>query len=368
MNSSDCSLTIELLPEFGWSIHGQPIYGPGSVFQGFVKLNMHTRLPVERVRLAFYATEAIPSLEFALNVSRFSKKTLFSIQNTLWDSKEVDHLDPDVDYSFPFTIQMPMIQFPPSIDHRKYQSVFQLIAIVDTPTLDTPTIKSVMPVTCMPFVETSLLKMPLKMHAQKGDLSGYVRMGAQEFVPGDHIPISLHVESSKKKRSSSVGGMEYVTVRLELVQTMSFIEGSNDIPDQTKTVASTTSNLLLVKGVSDADFEIKIPVDITPTFDYGKLVNVSYKLQVSVDQKGPLGGIWSLSVNWEDIHITIGTLGYGIRTSNELKLYTEFEAETPTTMITATPTPKFMKNIEYEDALPLYEDSKLPTYEHATIL
>lgn len=27
-------LAIELLPEFGWSIQGQPAFGPGSVFQG----------------------------------------------------------------------------------------------------------------------------------------------------------------------------------------------------------------------------------------------------------------------------------------------------------------------------------------------
>jgi hypothetical protein len=31
-----CSVSIELLPEFGWSINGQPVYGPGSVFQGIV--------------------------------------------------------------------------------------------------------------------------------------------------------------------------------------------------------------------------------------------------------------------------------------------------------------------------------------------
>lgn len=27
-------LEINLLPEFGWSILNQPVYGPGSVFQG----------------------------------------------------------------------------------------------------------------------------------------------------------------------------------------------------------------------------------------------------------------------------------------------------------------------------------------------
>lgn len=28
------SLEINLLPEYGWSIRDQPVYGPGSVFQG----------------------------------------------------------------------------------------------------------------------------------------------------------------------------------------------------------------------------------------------------------------------------------------------------------------------------------------------
>lgn len=361
MASSDCSLTIELLPEFGWSIKGEHVYGPGSVFQGQVKFNMAVNLPVERVRLAFYATEAIPAPEYTVSISRSSKKTLFSIQNTLWDSKVLEPLELNMDYSFPFTIQMPMVQFPPSINQSKYQCLFQLIAIVDTPTLEQSMIKKIVPVQCMPFVETSLLKMPMEMNAQKGDLSGRIRMGAQEFVPGDYIPISLHVESSKKKKRSSAGGMDYVTVRLELVQTMAFLTKPNEIPDQTKIVASSTSNLLLVSGACDADFEIKIPSDIPPTYDYGKLVKISYKLQVSVDQKGPLGGIWSLSVQWHEIEIIIGTLGYGIRTSNELKLYTEFEEDNHST------TPKFMKSIEYEDALPLYEASKLPTYEHAIL-
>jgi hypothetical protein len=36
-SDKSCSLSIEILPEFGWSIKGQPVYGPGSVFQGKIK-------------------------------------------------------------------------------------------------------------------------------------------------------------------------------------------------------------------------------------------------------------------------------------------------------------------------------------------
>lgn len=329
-------------------------------------MNLNTTpLPIERIRLAFYATETIPPIECAPGILRSDKKILFSIQNILWDSKGQSlELNQKSDYTFPFTIQMPMVQFPPSIDHGRYRCIFQLIAILDTPKFNTPVIKTVVPVICMPFVETSLLKVPMVMNAQKGGLSARARMGAQEFVPGDIIPISLHVDSigGSKKKSNS---LQYVTVQFKLVQVLSLLEFS-DIADQMKTIATTNSKLLLItandKCGCDGDFTIKIPSDISPSYDYGKLVKISYKLQVSVDQKGPLGGIWSYSVGMEDIKITIGTLGYGIRTSNELKLYSDFEDST-TDKPSDIPLPKFMKNIEYEDALPLYDSSRLPDYE-----
>lgn len=31
------TIHLTLLPEFGWSINGQHVYGPGSVFQGKIK-------------------------------------------------------------------------------------------------------------------------------------------------------------------------------------------------------------------------------------------------------------------------------------------------------------------------------------------
>lgn len=34
--TTSCTFSIELLPEFGWSVKGIPVYGPGSVFQGML--------------------------------------------------------------------------------------------------------------------------------------------------------------------------------------------------------------------------------------------------------------------------------------------------------------------------------------------
>jgi transcriptional regulator of met regulon len=330
-----------------------------------VKLNINCELPVERVRLAFYAVETIPPFDIAPGVLRTAKNTLFSIQQTLWDSKQQSlKLDQKSDYTFPFTIQMPMVQFPPSVDHATYRCSFQLIALLDTPSLGIPIIKTDIPVICMPFVETSLLKTPTVLSSKKGDLSARVKMGSQQFVPGDIIPFSLHVvKSSNSKKSSN---LQYITVNIKLVQILKVL-AFDDIHDQITPVATATQKILLLKSFDgsycDADLTLKLPADITPSYDYGKLVQISYKLEVHVEQKGPMCGIWNYSVGIDDIDITIGTLGYGIRTSNELKLYSEFAdsaSDKPSTM----PLPKFMKAIEYEDALPLYDSSKLPAYDH----
>jgi hypothetical protein len=150
-------------------------------------------------------------------------------------------------------------------------------------------------------------------------------------------------------------------VSLKLTQILKIV-AFDDMQDQVQTVATTAHKLILVDGTyCDADLTLKVPTDITPSYDYGQLVNASYKLDVCVEQKGPMGGIWNHYVEFDKIDITIGTLGYGIRTSNDLELYTDY-TENPTVM----PLPKFMKAIEYEDSLPVYDPVKLPEYENTT--
>jgi hypothetical protein len=331
--------------------------------QGFVKFNP-SNTPVERIRLIFYAVETIPPFDIAPGIMRTARNVLFSIQKCLWESNNGTlKLDENDDYSFPFTIQMPMVQLPPAIDHAFYRCSFQLIAQVDTTTEPIRAEKSVV---CMPFVETRLLKSPVQWQAQKGHLSVRVNMIAQEFVPNEYIPIRLHLECNNKKSNSK--SFQFLTVHLKLIQTLHVIE-FDDIGDQVKTIASVSQKLPLISssnssGTScDADLTLKLPADISPTYDYGKLVRISYAFRISAEQKGPMGGIWNYTVATDDIPITIGTLGYGIRSSNEIQLYSMFEQGTsnkPNSM----PLPQFMKAIEYEDALPLYDSTKLPDYEH----
>lgn len=330
------------------------------LYKGSVNLNLDTPMPIEKIRLVFYAIEIIPSFEVSPGVIRSAKNMIFSTQTVLWQSNQNLQLSQKPNHLFPFTIQMPMIQFPPSVDHASYKCNFLLVALLDTPTLDIPVIKKEVPVLCMPFVETSLLKIPTVLNTQKKSLSAKVQMTAQEFVFGDNISLNLHVERKNNSEKKSKNSLQFVTAHLKLIQTLS-IRDLDDIPDQIKCVASVSSNLLLIKSLDgsgmycDGDLTLKIPYDISPSYDYGKLANISYQLQITVEQKGPLGNIWKQCVSLDSVHITIGTLGYGIRSPNEIKLYSDLD--TPIS-------PLFMKAVEYEDALPLYDSCKLPSYEN----
>ncbi|CAO3666997.1 unnamed protein product [Rhizopus stolonifer] len=358
------SVSIELLPEFGWSINNQPVYGPGSVFQGFIKLKLSQPIPVESVRIAFYATEAIPPFDINFGSMRVAKHILFSTQTTLWESSKDKVLELD-DYdtaTFPFTIQMPMVQFPPSLNSKHYESKFQLIAIVNSAS---ETIKHTKPVICMPYVETSLLKTPIILSVHKpSSLSAQLKMTATEFVPGDIIPVSLHVGCPNASKKS-----QYVTVQLKLIQKIA-VKIFPNIPESETTVASVKHKLLLIPNATssycDGDFTLKLPASLSPTCDYGNLAETSYRLQVKVEQRGPLGGIWNYVTSLDDIPITIGTLGYGIRASDDFVKYSRFTLSKDNRLVDI-PYPKFMKSIEYEDALPLYDSSRLPDYDHVTL-
>ncbi|CAO3694313.1 hypothetical protein G6F70_007330 [Rhizopus microsporus] len=360
-NQQDCSLSIELLPEFGWSIKDTPAYGPGSVFQGHVKLQLVKDIPIESIRLVFYAIERVPPYDIHFGAVRTIKNTLFSIQYTLWDHNKdrVLNLEEDRSTDFPFTIQMPMVQFPPTFNHILYQCNFQLMAIVNT---SSGMIKHEQPVICMPFVETRLLKTPLMLSAGKSNLTAQLKMTATDFVPGDLIPLTLHVGSLSPNKKT-----QYVTVQLKLIQSVN-VKVFDDMPCTDNIIASASHKLLLIPTPSgsfcDGELTLQLPPDLTPSCEYGKIANVTYRLQVSVEQKGPMGGIWSYFANFEDIPVIVGTLGYGIRVSDEFTTYDQYQLNGEGRLVDI-PVPKFMKSIEYEDALPLYDSTRLPDYDAA---
>jgi hypothetical protein len=113
---------------------------------------------------------------------------------------------------------------------------------------------------------------------------------------------------------------------------------------------------------STFDISLPIPVETTPSFSYSPIFSIGYQLQISIKQKK----IWSALLELPDIPITIGTLGYGIRSSQELKVYSAFKSvfDQGQDNTDTLPVPRYLQVVEYEDCLPPYEDQRLPLYEH----
>ncbi|OBZ86325.1 hypothetical protein A0J61_05626 [Choanephora cucurbitarum] len=108
-------MEIQLLPEFGWLVDNVPVYGPGSVFQGFIRsqFSKNQLSKSDRLRIVFHATETIYQSGFRDPVY---KNQLFGSQKILWKRQEESEQSPfkqDSETSIPFMIQLPMVQFPP---------------------------------------------------------------------------------------------------------------------------------------------------------------------------------------------------------------------------------------------------------------
>jgi hypothetical protein len=382
------SISIELLPEFGFTVQDEPVYGPGSVFQGkrkkkkrrysSKKLNIkgnigivHLKMkesPVaaDRIVLTFrgaeHATAVHDGIKFLVPLI---KNPFFGMQQTLWQRTRDDCLLTESHYQFPFTIQMPMIQFPPSMEHALYQCKFDLSAKLIRTTFTLPTVLTQRSISYMPFIETSLLKQPVIEEGHDTGLYATAQLHSLAYVPGDSIPITIVTSrrsNDKKKRQDQPA--EVNSILLELCETVALVQ--NRAVSVTRVVASHLYKpntkgykYSLVKTLNGSGAEhqvsLPLPVDLTPSINYSKIVKVAYTLRIRIKSNQStflIGAILNSVVNME-LPLKIGTLGYGIRASQDLQVY----------YVDTESSPRFLRSLEYEESLPLYESSKLPSYQ-----
>lgn len=134
-------------------------------------------------------------------------------------------------------------------------------------------------------------------------------------------------------------------------------------------------NVSLVSEVNDMITPISVSLetasDILPSFSYSPVFSIKYQLQITMKRKGKL---WSSNLDLMEMPINIGTLGYGIRSSEEIKIYSSFKSifdsqqeqhqgESSSLLDPVLPVPKFLEVIEYEESLPVYSNDRLPPYD-----
>jgi hypothetical protein len=295
------------------------------------------------------------------------KNPFFGMQQTLWQRTRDDCLLTESHYQFPFTIQMPMIQFPPSMEHALYQCKFDLSAKLIRTTFTLPTVLTQRSISYMPFIETSLLKQPVVEEGHNTGLYATAQLHSLAYVPGDSIPITIVTSRRSNDNKRKDQPAEVHSILLELCETVGLVQSR--AVSVTRVVAShlykpntkgCRYSLVKIRNGGGAEYRVALPlpVDLTPSINYSKIVKVFYTLRIRIKSHQPtflIGSIMNSVVNME-LPIKIGTLGYGIRASQDLQVY----------YVDTENSPRFLRSLEYEESLPLYESGKLPSYQEKT--
>ena len=336
----------------------------------------------DRLRIIFHASESLLTTPTLDAYSEHQHEQFFGSQRVLWVNKD-DSIPLEDGEEYTFIIQLPMVQFPPSIEIDDfYRCRFRLSTYLEgscssynNEQQERPMIaESTLPINYMPHIESRVSK-ELRDQEQRYTLEKTlndkkqqqqqkrfkVQLNALEYIAGDTIAPLVYQPPSHR-------------ICMELFQEFNIRpqQQQNNSKASKKHIRSITS--------TEGSPLLELPNDLIPSFSFGRMVSVNYKLRISFHNK-EMSGISNLilsplkssssTIILPDIPIQIGTLAYGIKPSDELQAYTVFRSmfdkkqkqQQPTTPMEALPVPKYISSIESTDTLPLYEDYELPSYQ-----
>lgn len=380
----------------------------------------------EKLSLIFQGTESMLTYEIGLGAIRSNTVQFFKINSTLWEKTDASEaLRPLETYKFMFTIQMPMIQFPPSMSHDFYKCSFKLSAH-----LYPSSGHSKLPVTAqtfikyIPLIETRVSKIPIHLNdlrkkknkkVKKDVVITSVELSSTEYVIGDTIQATVHIERDLHDRPISgtntaplIPAITHaLSITMDLYQISTITVDDEPIIER---LVETQTYILKENSTSKIGHypvTLKLNKLLPPSFEYGRIVSVSYKLKLKVQVKKTsppppsdkvaftgnpemsihsndatilfdnkdclnysvgkrkglkkyLGLPWSSVASVFETPIVIGTLGRGIRTYDELRNYSTSLMNSRSNNLTYLPS--FIQVVENEDILPEYEAARLPSY------
>ncbi|EIE87195.1 hypothetical protein RO3G_11906 [Rhizopus delemar RA 99-880] len=161
----------------------------------------------------------------------------------------------------------------------------------------------------------------------QSDISATVKLSAVEYIAGDTIQATVYVTEGQKKKSKRSLTLNDLSISMRVYQISKFNLDEKPILSQ----LMATNTYILKNNKLDNDenkmtqvhqVSLELDEELAPSMEYSQIMSLSYKLVIS-------------------IHKTIYN-----KTDNPV------------------PHPKFLQTIEYEDALPLYDSSRLPLYDN----
>ncbi|CAO3628816.1 unnamed protein product [Cunninghamella echinulata] len=398
---------IEILPQY-LSKEGLVCY-PMSVFEGFIVLKLSEPIPVKRIKIIFKASERVNWDVLGWEKSKDGDERLFAIRTTLYNHEITGDILEAGEHTFRFAIELPPVNFPPTIDHYLIATTFHLVASLERQQSNSHEMKTFRtppyPVQFKPVLQTRLLKVtptsPLSQHQTSVTqrVSAHLTLPSLEYNIFDtkKIPVQLVFLANHPQYIINASLQQ---VKIALKQTLTIHHKTftrtetttyyqtdlripfNSVQNRTASPSSSTdcsSTILLqadipINNDNDVDSNNSNTDDTIrqqqpskkltlPTVTFSTRFNLRYTLEVSIKYRtGPLASkkkLFSLPIHF-------GTLPAGALPDDNLLLYMDDVVKNCTTLVYK---PKFLAPINHPDeVLPAYDDLyRPPTYESRII-
>ncbi|RUS24837.1 hypothetical protein BC938DRAFT_473006 [Jimgerdemannia flammicorona] len=391
INNVDAPFRIELYLNAGFEQDGEPVYCPGSVIQGNVYLRLDEpicgrdggSLKGGVVITGKWVVQLIWSSPccVAENMSNDNGSwpgvhhlpdRYFAIRTFLWgSSKDGEHSiasfiqfasEPATTHwhtstlyltdlpknefqelstgthTFPFTIELPMINYSPTFDNRLFRSAMFLNATLERSYKFAPIQRRVL---FHPFVETRTPKAPLLRHLNNPGFAVEAEFISQAYRPGDLITVHLHLVALPR--------YPVTDVRLRLVRCVKI--SYSDFSNIDRTIQQNVRLSTIFADLEDPlTVSLRVPSAAVPTVTTGQHLRIEYVLKLTLKTAGVCRPYRAKL----EIPVTVGTLPNDVPAPAELKPYRKVPEGA------GIERPRFLAQIEYETPLPMYEEERRP--------
>ncbi|KAG2232538.1 hypothetical protein INT48_005428 [Thamnidium elegans] len=297
--------------------------------------------------------------------SKTDDTRLFAIRNILWGLPATSTVggSPSVypileagDYVFPFTCQLPMINYPPTLQHHLIATAFNIVVSI---VKANDSVSKTVPVYFQPIIETLLLR---PTYTEEHKLSQHI--SAIITVPKLAYNINESAQSISVKVQLYTDNQESIHISHLCVYIKKFfkIKYKTSTKSEDTVVASYDYIKIPTTCPNNLSLKLDLPDSAEPfpvTLDYSPYLTIQYKLVATVKiRHGPI----NFKKKLFDIPVIFGTLPVGMTAPRQLESYSNIKENIASIHCKPTflrPQPKEA----LEESLPAYDSiGKPPAY------
>ncbi|RUS23191.1 hypothetical protein BC937DRAFT_90775 [Endogone sp. FLAS-F59071] len=345
VNNNQAPFRIELLLNASFEQDDEPVYCPGSVIQGIVHLKLEEPIKAQGLKLVFKGDENMDEDNNTFPGLNPIPDRYFAIRTFLWGSGD-EKLSRDQfeelsagEHAFPFTIELPLINYCPTFNNGLFRSTMVLHASVERSYRFPPVSRQVF---FQPFVETRTPKLPIVQELSTTGFAVEAEFMSQAYRPGDLITIHFHLASVPR---SPVAEIKITLVCHTQISYNTFHHANDSIVQRVQVATQ------LEDPTEPLTLQFRVPSTAVPTVTEGSHLRVSYLLRLQVKSVGKYRPYKTKL----DVPVTVGTLPNDIPVPADLKPYVKEVKEGP-----RLERPRFLAQIEHEAPLPIYEEHNRP--------